>query len=97
VTDSFVIMPPAASKSKSCRNAFQPSARLPTVTLLFFPSFSSTGNGLAAYRLFASPVRDRNQILSKETGSPILTDLQPGLKYHFLCGRQNFHQIQRQF
>lgn len=46
--------------------------------------FSSTGNGLAPYRLFASYVRDRNQILAEETKSPILTDLRPGLEYYFL-------------
>jgi len=53
------------------------------VTLLYFPGFSSTDNGLAPYRLFGSPVRDRNQILSEETRSPILTDLQAGLAYYF--------------
>ena len=46
--------------------------------------FSSTGNNLAPYRLFRSYVRDRNQILSEETNSPILTDLRPGLEYYFL-------------
>lgn len=46
--------------------------------------FSNTGNGLAPYQLFASYVRDRNQILSDETKSPILSDLQPGLEYYFL-------------
>ncbi|HZJ25320.1 MAG TPA: hypothetical protein VFD54_18520, partial [Anaerolineales bacterium] len=46
--------------------------------------FSSTANELAPYRLLASYVRDRNQILSDETNSPILTDLKPGLEYYFL-------------
>jgi len=45
---------------------------------------SSTGNGLAPHQLFASYVRDRNQILSDETKSPILSDLKPGLEYYFL-------------
>jgi hypothetical protein len=39
---------------------------------------------LAPDRLFASYVRDRNQILSDETKSPILSDLKPGLEYYFL-------------
>jgi spermidine synthase len=46
--------------------------------------FSSTGNGLAPYRLFASYVRDRDQILLEETKALILTDLQPSLEYYFL-------------
>jgi spermidine synthase len=45
---------------------------------------SSTGNGLAPHLLFASYVRDHNQILSDETESQILTDLKPGLEYYFL-------------
>jgi spermidine synthase len=45
---------------------------------------STTGNRLAPDRLFASYVRDRNQILSDETKSPILSDLKPGLEYYFL-------------
>lgn len=45
---------------------------------------SNTGNSLAPHRLFASYVRDRSQILSEETNSPILTDLHPGLEYYFL-------------
>lgn len=46
--------------------------------------FSSTANELAPYRLFASYIRDRNQIPPDVTKSPILTDLQPDLEYYFL-------------
>lgn len=45
---------------------------------------SSTANGLAPQRLFASYVRDRDQILADESRSRILTDLKPGLEYYFL-------------
>jgi predicted membrane-bound spermidine synthase len=45
---------------------------------------SSTGNELAPQRLFASYVRDGNQILAEESRSRILTDLKPGLEYYFL-------------
>jgi hypothetical protein len=45
---------------------------------------SLTANELAPQRLFASYVRDRNQILADESRSRILTDLKPGLEYYFL-------------
>ena len=46
--------------------------------------FSSTANELAPVRLLASYIRDRNQILSEERDSRLLTDLKPGLEYYFL-------------
>jgi len=57
---------------------------LPYMQTIANQYFSSTANGLEPYRLFASYVRDRTQILSDETKSPILTDLKPGLEYYFL-------------
>jgi predicted membrane-bound spermidine synthase len=45
---------------------------------------SQTGNPLGPHGLFASYVRDRNQILAEETKTPVLTDLKPGLEYYFL-------------
>jgi predicted membrane-bound spermidine synthase len=57
---------------------------LPYMEAVAHQYLSSTANTLAPHGLFASYVRDRNQILSEETVSPILTDLKPGLEYYFL-------------
>ena len=57
---------------------------LPYMQTVAAQYLSRTGNELAPDRLFASYVRDRNQILADETESRILSDLRPGLEYYFL-------------